>query len=168
MFIDQSDLASVIVIFSSILIGFVVALWLVLVIWTYRDIRSRTRDKLVPVLASIMVFLLFLPGWVLYLILRPQKTLEDIYRQSLEEETLLQTIEEVNACPGCERQVDFDWMICPSCQTILRKSCKQCGKLIELSWDICPYCTTPVPGMRKEVHQSPTDEKEISEIDVDI
>ena len=54
MYIDQSDLASAIVIFSSILIGFVVALWLVLVIWTYRDIRSRTRDKLVPVLACII------------------------------------------------------------------------------------------------------------------
>ena len=158
MFIDQSDLASTIVILSSVLIGFVVALWIVLVIWTYRDIRSRTRDKLVPILASIMVSLLFLPGWVLYLILRPLKTLEDLNRQALEEETLLQTIEEVNSCPGCERQVDSDWMICPSCQTILRKSCKKCGKLMELTWDLCPYCTTPVPGMRKEVLLSKNDE----------
>lgn len=130
--------------------GFMVALWLSMVIWTYRDIRSRVRDPLLRVLAVIVVALLFLPGLLVYLILRPMRTMEDEYQQSLEEEALLQTIEEMPLCPGCGRRVKDNWLFCPNCQTKLRKSCHQCGKLMELPWNLCPYCGTPAPGMRRE------------------
>ncbi len=58
-------------------------------LWTYRDIRSRLRDPLIRVLAVLIVALLFLPGIVVYLILRPQRTLEEEYQHTLEEEALL-------------------------------------------------------------------------------
>ncbi len=130
--------------------AFIVALWVALIVWTYRDIRARHRDKLVHILAAVLVALLNLPGVLVYLILRPSRTLEEEYQQTLEEEALLQSIEEQIICPGCERHVRLDWMVCPTCQTKLRKPCHSCGKLMELAWDICPYCGTPVPGMRKE------------------
>ncbi len=62
----------------------------------------------------------------------------------------MQSIEEHAVCPGCERHIEPDWQVCPTCQTKLRKPCRSCGRLMELPWDICPYCATPVPGMRKE------------------
>lgn len=130
--------------------AFLAALWLSLVLWTYRDIRSRTRDVLARILAALVVAVLFLPGIVIYLILRPPRTLDEEYQQTLEEEALLQTIEDSNLCPGCGRRVKDNWLICPSCQTKLKKNCHNCGKLMELAWNLCPYCAAPTPGTRRE------------------
>ena len=130
--------------------AFLVVLWLTLIFWTYRDIRSRARDPLLAILAVIIVALLFLPGVVVYLILRPRQTLEDEYQHTLEEEALLQSIEDPPVCPGCGRRIKDNWMVCPSCYTRLKKTCHQCRKLMELSWNLCPYCGTPAPGMRRE------------------
>ena len=130
--------------------AFLAALWLSLVIWTYRDIRTRSRDPLIRILASLVVAVLFLPGMVVYLILRPSRSMDEEYQQSLEEEALLQTIEDSQLCPGCGRRVKENWIVCPGCHTKLKKSCHQCNKLMELSWNLCPYCATPAPGMRRE------------------
>jgi RNA polymerase subunit RPABC4/transcription elongation factor Spt4 len=130
--------------------AFLAALWLSLVIWAYRDIRQRARDPLARILAVLVVAVLFLPGIVIYLILRPPRTLEEEYQHSLEEEALLQSIEESALCPGCGRRIKESWIICPSCQTKLKKNCHHCGKLMELPWNICPYCGMAAPGMRRE------------------
>jgi RNA polymerase subunit RPABC4/transcription elongation factor Spt4 len=130
--------------------AFLVALWLSLIVWTYRDIRSRVRDPLVRILAALLVAVLFLPGIVVYLILRPQQTMEEEYQHMLEEEALLQAIEERTACPGCGRHTADDWMICPNCYTKLMKPCHSCGRLMNLPWSLCPYCGTPEPGKRIE------------------
>ena len=129
---------------------FLTALWLSLVIWTYRDIKARARDPLGRILAVLVVAVLFLPGIVVYLILRPRQTLEDEYQRTLEEEALLQSIEETPVCPGCARRTQPDWILCPNCHTKLKKPCHHCGNLMELAWNLCPYCGTPTPGMRKE------------------
>jgi len=130
--------------------AFIAALWLSLVIWTYRDIRSRARDPLARILAVLVVAVLFLPGIIIYLILRPPRTLEEEYQHTLEEEALLQSIEESSLCPGCGRRIKDNWTVCPNCHTKLKKACHQCGKLMELPWNLCPFCSSPVPGMRRE------------------
>jgi RNA polymerase subunit RPABC4/transcription elongation factor Spt4 len=130
--------------------AFIAALWLSLVIWTYRDVRGRARDPLARILAVLVVAVLFLPGIVIYLILRPSRTLEEDYQHTLEEEALLQAIEDASLCPGCGRRVRDNWRICPNCHTKLKKPCHKCGKLMELPWNLCPYCGTPAPGMRRE------------------
>jgi RNA polymerase subunit RPABC4/transcription elongation factor Spt4 len=130
--------------------AFLAALWLSLIIWTYRDIRQRARDPLARILAVLVVAVLFLPGILIYLILRPPRTLEEEYQHTLEEEALLQSIEESTLCPGCARRIRDNWMVCPNCHTKLRKNCHKCGKLMELPWNLCPYCGTPAPGMRRE------------------
>ena len=130
--------------------AFLAALWLSLLVWTYRDIRNRVRDPLVRILAVLLVAVLFLPGIVVYLILRPPQTMEDEYQHMLEEEALLQAIEERSACPGCGRHTAEDWIICPNCYTKLMKTCHSCGRLMKLSWSLCPYCGTPEPGKRIE------------------
>jgi RNA polymerase subunit RPABC4/transcription elongation factor Spt4 len=130
--------------------AFIAALWLSLVIWSYRDIRQRARDPLARILAVLVVAVLFLPGIIIYLILRPPRTLEEEYQQTLEEEALLQSIEESSLCPGCGRRTRENWTVCPNCHTKLRKACHQCGKLMELPWNLCPYCGVAAPGMRRE------------------
>ena len=105
------------------------------------------RDPLVQTLATLLVAVLNLPGVLVYLILRPQRTLEEEYQRTLEEEALLQALENLRLCPGCERRVKDDWQVCPNCHTKLKKTCENCNKFMELPWNICPHCGTPAAGM---------------------
>ncbi len=150
MNIDLSSLSNYVLILTAWAGAFLAALWLSLIFWVYRDIRSRTRDVFMRILAILVAAILFLPGVVVYLILRPARTLEDEYQQTLEEEALLQAIEDVQLCPGCGRRVKEAWQVCPNCHTKLKKACHVCGRLMELPWNLCPYCGTPAPGMRRE------------------
>jgi len=134
--------------------AFIVALWLSVIFWAYRDIRKRSRDRFLRILSVVIVALLFLPGVLIYIVLRPAKTLEDDYQHSLEEEALLQSIEDSALCPGCTRKVDPDWIACPTCHTRLKKTCQNCGKLMDLPWHLCPYCGTAVPGTRVEITET--------------
>lgn len=151
MTLDPSLLSNFLLILSAWGAAFLAALWLSLILWTYRDIRSRARDPLARLLAVLVVAVLFLPGIVIYLILRPARTLEEEYQQTLEEEALLQSIEEAAQCPGCGRRTHDDWMICPGCHTKLKKTCQNCGKLMDLPWNLCPFCGEPAPGVRREM-----------------
>lgn len=147
---DPSALSNFLLILTAWGGAFLAALWLSLLIWTYRDIRSRAKDPLTRILAVLVVGVLFLPGVVIYLILRPSQTMEEEYQYMLEEEALLQSIEEKPLCPGCGRQVDERWRVCPNCHTRLKKTCHHCGELMKLSWSLCPMCGTPEPGKRRE------------------
>ncbi|HQV70232.1 MAG TPA: zinc ribbon domain-containing protein [Thermoflexales bacterium] len=120
---------------ASILIG--------LAIWTFRDIRSRSRDILVQILATVVVAVIPIGGIIVYLLLRPRETLSEKYVRALEEESLLSTIEDQEFCPTCGRRVDAEMRFCPSCHTKLRNQCGRCGHAVHLSWDMCPYCGTP-------------------------
>jgi predicted amidophosphoribosyltransferase len=135
---------------NSILMGGVIylgiiaaAFWLALVIWTYRDMRSRSRDSMAQLLAALLVAILTLPGLLIYLLIRPRETLSEAYERSLEEEALLQEIEEKPVCPGCGQRVKENWQVCPSCHTRLKKVCPTCGNLLELPWNLCPHCAAP-------------------------
>jgi RNA polymerase subunit RPABC4/transcription elongation factor Spt4 len=150
MTFDPTLLSSLVLVATGFGTAFFTALWLSLVIWTYRDIRRRARDPLARILAVLVVAVLFLAGILVYFILRPPRTLEEEFQQTLEEEALLQSIEDNVVCPGCGRRVREDWVACPSCYTRLKKPCHQCARLMELAWNLCPYCGTPAPGMRRE------------------
>jgi len=154
---------------TAFLSAFGVALWVSLVIWTFRDMRSRARDAFAQLLASLMVLVLGPLGVVLYLILRPRETLAEKYERSLEEEALLQDIEERQICPGCKQPIEPDYVLCPVCHTRLRHPCPHCGRLIHPRWSICPYCAEsqrPVPGAESVGRVTMRDlEKEESERD---
>jgi len=139
-----STIQPFVILFAALFAAFLTATWISVVIWTFRDIRARSRDIFAQILATLMVLVFFplfpLPGWVLYLILRPRETLAEAYERSLEEEALLQGIEERMACPGCNRRIEEEFMICPTCHTRLKKACPACGRLLHLRWNLCPYC----------------------------
>lgn len=125
--------------------------WISLVVWAYRDMRSRSRDVFAQVISAFLVALLPGVGIFIYLILRPTETLTESFEKALLEEALLQEIEKKPHCPGCSRVVQPDWQICPHCHVKLKHSCNQCNKLIELQWTICPYCT----HVQSKKHDSP-------------
>ncbi|MCE1253936.1 MAG: zinc ribbon domain-containing protein [Anaerolineae bacterium] len=144
MTLNPAFLSNLVLISTALAGAFLAALWLSLVFWTFRDARKRIRYWPVQVLATVVSAVLFIPGIIIYLVLRPAVTLEEEYQQALEEEALLHSIETKTLCPGCSRKIEPDWIACPTCHTRLRRACPQCGQAIELSWDLCPYCTTPI------------------------
>lgn len=120
--------------------GFTLAFWLAMVIWTWRDIRARSRDIFAALLAILLVAVFPVVGLMLYLLLRPKETLAEAYDRALEEEALLRSIEEQLVCPNCQRAVDSNWRFCAYCHTQIKKECPACGSLLELGWSLCPYC----------------------------
>ena len=66
------DLSSILNFVSTgvaILGAFTAALWLSLTVWTFRDMRSRSRDIFAQLLAALVVAVLNVPGLIVYLIL---------------------------------------------------------------------------------------------------
>ncbi|MEX1071586.1 MAG: hypothetical protein WEC37_03075 [Anaerolineales bacterium] len=90
---DPTSLSNLMTAISAWGAAFLVALWLSLIYWTYRDAGTRLREPIRRVLAVLIVVVLFIPGVLIYLLVRPQRTLEEEYLLTLEEEALLRAIE---------------------------------------------------------------------------
>lgn len=140
---DFDQTVSQLVLFAAAIGGLVTAsLWIGITIWTWRDIRARSRDVLAQTASTVLVVVLSVFGLMIYLMLRPRETIAEAYERSLEEEALLQGIEERPVCPGCGRHANALWQVCPYCHTRLKKPCVQCKQMLELSWALCPFCAT--------------------------
>ena len=144
--IDFTSLATYVRWSIALLGAFAGALWLALIVWTFRDMRARSRDLFAQLLAAMVSAILPIAGFVIYLILRPRETLSETYERSLEAEALLQEIEERPFCPGCNLYTRNKWHDCPQCQTILKKPCPNCNQMLELTWNVCAFCANPAPG----------------------
>lgn len=139
-------------------IAYVIALWFALVAWAFRDIESRSRSVFTQVFSTLLVVLFFVPGLLLYLILRPKETLDQAFQRALEEEYLLQDLDDLPLCPGCQRSVDPEFVLCPNCQTRLRGPCGSCSRLIDLRWTVCPYCAVAVEAEARTAALNPAGE----------
>lgn len=120
--------------------AYILLLWAASVLWTYRDIRNRSEDVVVQVLAVSMALLLPFAGIVLHMILRPRETLNERYERTLEEQYLRRDLEEQHVCPNCQRGIEPEFILCPHCHTGLRRHCGACSRVVDLTWSICPYC----------------------------
>ena len=79
------NVANVLQILIAAGVAYFVGFTFALVIWTFRDIQSRSQDVVVQILATLWVAIMNLPGLLIYLILRPSHTLVEAYERSLEE-----------------------------------------------------------------------------------
>lgn len=142
--------------------AYLLALWFVLVVWTFRDIESRSKNVVTQIASTLLVVFFYVPGFLLYWLLRPKETLDEAYQRSLEEEYLLQDLQELPLCPSCHHYVEDDYQICPHCNTQLKEGCHNCGRLVNLQWSVCPYCAAP-----QHRHDHGTDEvhEEVEERD---
>lgn len=123
-------------------VTFLVVFWISLVVWAFRDVRSRTQDFLTQILATLLVAVFFVCGLFIYMILRPRQTLAEIYERQLEEESLLAEMTERQTCNNCHARVEGDFQVCPSCGQKLKRPCPKCERLLELRWTFCPYCAS--------------------------
>ncbi len=122
--------------------AFLFAFWVAMGIWTFNDIRSRSRDWLAILLACALVLIFPIVGLVLYMMIRPKDTLSEVYDRALEEEALLRELEETMACHTCGVPVKDAWVYCPNCHEQLQHACASCGNLVRNDWEICVFCGT--------------------------
>ncbi|MEZ4729266.1 MAG: zinc ribbon domain-containing protein [Caldilineaceae bacterium] len=141
-----NSIATIVGVVVAVLGAFLFAFWIAMGIWTFNDIRARSRDWLAILLACVLVLIFPIVGLVLYLMIRPKHTLAEVYDRALEEEALLREIEETLACMNCGVPVKENWVYCPTCHQQLQHSCVSCKQLVRNEWEICVYCGTAQQG----------------------
>lgn len=143
-----------VVLHGAVLYFFVI--WVALVIWVARDVVGRTRKLVWQVLAIVLVALLNIFGLVVYMILRPQKTLLERYYEDLEQRALA---EQEELCPHCTRPLPLDFQYCPACGAEARTPCKKCRRLVSEVWQSCAYCGTEKPSDKTKKETSKVGKK---------
>ncbi len=111
------------------------ALWIYVIVWVYRDAERRGMSGL---LWALLVLIGNIVGLIIYLIVRsetPGKT-----RASAAEK-----------CPGCGTENPPGFSYCPHCGASLKPVCPGCQKLVDRSWKVCPNCGTSLdPGKSEQ------------------
>lgn len=130
---------------------YLLVLWLSLLVWTYQDVRDRSRSTFLQVFSILLVFFFNLLGLFVYLIVRPRETLAEANLRALEEEAMIHELEEGGACPNCNRYMDADFLVCPFCTTPLKEPCAVCSKPLQRGWAACPYCGSVRRLVRAEI-----------------
>jgi RNA polymerase subunit RPABC4/transcription elongation factor Spt4 len=123
---------------------YLIVLWIATAYWAFRDMQQRSGNAVLPyfvaagiILATPIFFVLAV--WV-YKIIRPHEKIGEVWERNLAEEALLAEVEAIHHCPTCERRVDDEWIICPSCRTRLNRVCPNCSRLVGLDWSLCAWC----------------------------
>lgn len=133
--------------------AYAIGLWFALIVWTYRDITTRSASAVTHIFSTLVVVLFWVPGAIFYLLLRPKETLEEAFQRTIEEEYLLQDLDDFRTCPSCDRSLRDDFIYCPHCRTRVRTECPGCRQLVDLRWEICPFCATVLPDAPGAVTQ---------------
>lgn len=141
-----NSIATVLGIVVALFGAFLFAFWIAMGIWTFNDIRSRTRDWLAIGLACLLTLIFPLVGLILYMMIRPKETLADVYDRALEEEAILRELEESVTCHACGVPVKEAWVFCPNCHAQQQYACASCGSLVRQEWDICVQCGSSQSG----------------------
>jgi double zinc ribbon protein len=128
----------------SLIILFLVVIWLALIYWTYSDAKRRIADPMLVGCATLCSFFPFL-GTIIYTIVRPPEYLDDARERELEiaaAEARLAQLDQ--GCPYCGFRVEKSFLRCPSCLRRLKEPCQTCGKPLDPLWKICPYCEAEI------------------------
>ena len=72
------------------LIIYLILLWIALIVWVTKDILSRTNNIAFQIFSILMVAILNIFGLIIYLAIRPSKTLVEEFFENLEFEALVQ------------------------------------------------------------------------------
>ena len=156
----KSDLLSLTV---SLVLLFLVVLWLALVWFSYADAKRRMTDPVLIACATAASFILPFAGSIIYMIVRPPEYLEDARERELEIQAAEARLFTAGLayCPKCDGEVRDDYLRCPKCATKLREACTACAKPLDPDWRVCPYCetevarTTGTPRRRQRLSEDP-------------
>ncbi|MGI8847702.1 MAG: zinc ribbon domain-containing protein [Candidatus Dormibacteria bacterium] len=131
-------------------IGYGGLLWVAIAYTVVRDARRRSASSPFLLCAGLLGFVPPFLGALIYLVIRPPRTIEEDRSVALEEAAFLQPISDEPAarpCPTCGRDIEQDFVLCPYCRTQFGRRCQTCDRTLRLGWPVCPYCAEDV-GIR--------------------
>ena len=127
-------------IFSFILVLLFVIFWLVIIGWVWIDSSERTSDKNRRFIYVFLVIILNIPGLIIYLIVRPSETIEEIYWADLERRYIKFETAELGDCPKCGHQLYPGYVFCTNCGYEIKKRCPKCNVLVDKDHKFCEFC----------------------------
>lgn len=124
----------------KILIFAFIIFWIVVLDWIWADSGERTSNKRSRILYIILAILFNVFGWLIYLIIRPNQTIEEVYWADLERRYLKYETSELGDCPKCGTQLYPGFLYCPNCNYRLKRKCPSCGVYVDKQSNFCPFC----------------------------
>ena len=100
-------------------------LWLIVVVWIYRDAEQRGMNGL---LWALLVFVGNIVGLLIYLIVRSDNL------------PVSADVLPTKPCPNCQKAVQNSYEYCPYCGSRMKAVCPSCEKTVAPDWQVCPYC----------------------------
>ena len=132
-----------------LLILYVALLLVALAYNVVRDARRRSTSIPFAIFAFLLAFVPPFLGALIYLVIRPPRTLAEERSLALEQQILEEPASgtlETRPCPTCGRDIEEDFVICPYCRTQFARRCVACEHTLRLGWSVCPYCGAEVGG----------------------
>lgn len=129
--------------FSSIgkylLIGFFI-FWFAIVWWVWFDASERTTKVWARIASVILVAVFNIFGLIIYLIIRPDQTIEGTYWEDLERRYMKYETSELGDCPQCGAQLYPGFVFCSNCGYELKVQCSKCEVFVDRNYKHCPFC----------------------------
>jgi hypothetical protein len=110
------------------------ALWIFVLVWVYRDAESRGRSG---ILWALLVFIGNVIGLIIYLIVRNESVPRPLAPPS-------------EKCPSCGKNIGSGFTYCPHCGAKLKPVCPNCQKPVDRSWKVCPNCGASLDAGKSE------------------
>jgi len=142
--------------FGTLFIVALVVFWLVIIGWVWVDSSERTSKKGLKVGYILLVIFFNIFGLIIYLIIRPSETIEEIYWEDLERRYLKYETSELGDCPRCGSQLYPGYVFCTNCGYRLKVKCPQCGVLIDKDHVFCEYCGFKIKERATVQEEHPT------------
>ena len=109
------------------------AVWIVVTVWVYRDAESRGMSG---ALWALLIFVGNIIGLIIYLIVRNDHDM--IVSANLQMQNYVDN--KKITCTSCSKDVSEKFDYCPHCGNPMKSACSSCGKPFESNWKVCPYC----------------------------
>jgi hypothetical protein len=111
-----------------------VALWIFVIVWVYRDAQRRGMNGL---LWALLVLIGNAVGLIIYLIVRNE--------QAVRPQAAC-----CEKCPSCGQPVGSGFTYCPHCGRPIKAVCPACGKPVQAGWKVCPNCGASLDAGKPE------------------
>ncbi|WKZ31341.1 MAG: zinc ribbon domain-containing protein [Candidatus Dojkabacteria bacterium] len=130
-----------------------VLLWVFYIFWVWNDASQRSTNLFFRIGSLLLVTLLSYIGLIIYLVIRPKFTIEQIYWMDLERRYLIFETADLRDCVSCGYQLRPEFNSCPQCGNAINVPCEQCNEMINRYWKFCPYCAFQARDRRAPVEE---------------
>ncbi len=142
-----ADSVSLLLVAVIAVAGYVAVLWVATAYFVWRDARRRSASATFQLFALLLGFVPPFLGALVYLVIRPPRTLDEERAYALEEQSLLELDSDpvaLRPCPSCGKDIEAEFIVCPYCRTQFARRCHGCDRVLRLGWAVCPYCAEEV------------------------